>query len=115
MITIMAYHAGRSHFSELLAGGVRIYERQGAMLHAKSATVDGVWSCVGSSNLDWRSALDNDEVNAVVVGHAFARQMEAAFALDIAASEEIDLATWQRRELVLRVEEWAAQLWSRLL
>jgi len=111
----MVFHAGRSHFSELLAGGVKIHERQGALLHAKSAVVDGEWSCVGSSNLDWRSALDNDEVNAVVVGHAFARQMEAAFALDIAASEEIDLASWQRRELVLRVEEWAAQLWSRLL
>lgn len=111
----MAYHAGRSHFSQLLAGGVKIYERRGALLHAKSAVVDGVWSCVGSSNLDWRSALDNDEVNAVIVGRDFARQMQASFALDIAASDEIDLATWQRRALVLRMKEWAAQLWARLL
>jgi len=111
----VAFHAGRSHFSELLEGGVRIYERQGALLHAKSASVDGNWSCVGSSNLDWRSALDNDEVNAVVLGPAFAARMEAAFALDIAASEEIDLASWQRRALVLHVKEWVAQAWARLL
>jgi cardiolipin synthase len=111
----VAFHAGRSHFSELLEGGVRIYERQGALLHAKSASVDGNWSCVGSSNLDWRSALDNDEVNAVVLGPAFAARMEAAFALDIAASEEIDLASWQRRALVLHVQEWVAQAWARLL
>jgi len=111
----VAYHAGRSHFSELLEGGVRIYERQGALLHAKSASVDGTWSCVGSSNLDWRSALDNDEVNAVVLGPGFAARMEAAFALDLAASEEIDLASWQRRALVLHVNAWAAQAWSRLL
>lgn len=44
-----AFHAGRSHYSELLKGGVKIYERQGALLHVKTAIVDGVWSCVGSS------------------------------------------------------------------
>jgi cardiolipin synthase len=111
----MAFHAGRSHFSKLLEGGVRIYERRGPLLHAKSATVDGVWSCVGSSNLDWRSALDNDEVNAVVVGRDFAGRMQAAFALDLAASEEIDLWSWQRRAFAMRVKEWAAGIWSRLL
>lgn len=111
----MAFHAGHSHFSELLAGGVRIYERRGPLLHAKSAAVDGVWSCVGSSNLDWRSALDNDEVNAVVVGRDFAGRMQAAFALDLAASEEIDLWSWQRRAFAMRVKEWAAGIWSRLL
>lgn len=111
----MAFYAGRSHFSELLAGGVRIYERRGALLHVKSAVVDGVWSCVGSSNLDWRSAIDNDEVNAVIVGREFAGLMQAAFALDVAASDEIDLGSWQRRTLVLRVKEWGASLWARLL
>jgi cardiolipin synthase A/B len=65
-----AYHAGRSHYSQLLEAGVKIYERRGSLLHVKTAIVDGVWSCVGSSNLDWRSALDNDEINAVIVGRA---------------------------------------------
>jgi len=108
-------NAGRSHYAELLEGGVKIYERRGAPLHAKTAVVDGVWSWVGSSNLDWRSALDNDEINAVILGRDFAGQMQAAYARDIAASDAIDLASWQRRSLVLRVKELAAGLWGRLL
>jgi len=94
---------------------VKIYERQGAPLHAKTAVVDGVWSWVGSSNLDWRSALDNDEINAVVLGRDFAAQMQAAYARDVAASDAIDLASWQRRSIVLRAKELAAALWGRLL
>jgi len=107
--------AGRSRYTELLEAGVKIYERRGAALHAKTAIVDGVWSWVGSSNLDWRSALDNDEINAVILGRDFAGQMQAAYAKDIAASDAIDLASWERRSLVLRVKELASLLWERLL
>jgi cardiolipin synthase len=110
-----AFHAGRSHYSKLIEGGVKIYERRGALLHVKAAIVDGVWSCVGSSNLDWRSALDNDEVNAVILGREFAQQMQAAYAGDIAASDPIDLETWESRSLLLRMQEWTARLWWRLL
>ena len=111
----LAFHAGRWHYTELLKAGVKIYERRGALLHAKTAIVDGVWSVVGSSNLDWRSALDNDEVNAVIVGREFAQQMHTAFTKDMAASNAIDLASWQRRPLLLRFKEWSARLWGRLL
>lgn len=110
-----AFYAGRSHYSRLLEGGVKIYERRGALLHAKTAVIDGVWSCVGSSNLDWRSAVDNDEVNAVILGREFAQQMQAAFAGDIAASDPIALEGWQDRSLLLRMKEWAARVWWRLL
>jgi len=110
-----AFYAGRSHYSKLLDGGVKIYERRGPLLHVKAAIVDGVWSLVGSSNLDWRSALDNDEVNAVILGREFARRMEAAYAGDIAASNAIDLKSWEDRGLVLRMKEWTARLWWRLL
>jgi cardiolipin synthase len=109
-----AFHAGRSHYAELLEAGVKIYERRGALLHAKTALVDGVWSCVGSSNLDWRSALDNDEVNAVILGREFGQQMQAAFAADLAASEAIDLAAWSRRPVLSRLKELAARLWAPL-
>jgi cardiolipin synthase A/B len=109
------FHAGRSHYSSLLEGGVRVYERHGGLLHAKSAVIDGVWSTVGSSNLDWRSALDNDEVNAVVLGRDFAQQMQAMFARDLAASQAIDLESWQRRSPVLRVRELVSRLLQRLL
>jgi cardiolipin synthase len=111
----VVFHAGRSHYSELLEGGVRIYERRGALLHSKTALIDGVWSCVGSSNLDWRSFLDNDEINAVVLGRDFAQQMQAMFASDLAASEAIDLEGWQRRPFAFRMKEWMARLFGRLL
>jgi cardiolipin synthase len=110
-----AYHAGRSYYAQLLEAGVKIYERRGSLLHVKTAIVDGVWSCIGSSNLDWRSALDNDEINAVIVGREFGQQMQAAYAKDIAASDAIDLATWRRRPLQLRFKELAARLWGPLL
>ncbi len=109
------FHAGRSYYSQLLEGGVKIYERRGSLLHVKTAIVDGVWSCVGSSNLDWRSALDNDEINAVILGREFAQQMQTAFAKDIAASEAIELEGWKHRSLLLRMKEWTARLWGRLL
>ena len=110
-----AYYAGRSYFSQLLEGGVKIYERRGALLHAKTANIDGVWACVGSSNLDWRSAVDNDEVNAVILGRDFSQQMQDAYAKDIDASDEIKLEDWKRRSLLLRLKEISARLFGRFL
>ena len=110
-----AFHAGRSYYSEMLRSGVKIYERRGSLLHVKTAIVDGVWSCVGSSNLDWRSALDNDEINAIILGRAFGRQMDEAFARDIEQSDAIELGAWEARPLATRVKEIAARLWGPLL
>lgn len=107
--------AGRGHYAPLLRAGVRIYERRGALLHAKTALIDGVWSCVGSANLDWRSLADNDEVVAVILGRDFAAQMAAMIAGDLAASEAIVLARWERRSLLQRLKEWGALLLQRLL
>jgi cardiolipin synthase len=106
----LAFHAGRSHYSALLRAGVKIHERRGAMLHAKTATIDGVWSSVGSTNLDRRSFLHNDEIDAAILGRGFAAQMGAAFAADLEASEAIDLQRWQARSLGLRLKEWGARL-----
>jgi len=110
-----AAHAAHSHYAELLAGGVKIYERRAALLHAKTAVVDGVWSCVGSVNLDWRSALDNDEVVAVVLSREFAERMLSAYALDQARSDEIMLEQWRHRPLCQRMKEWFFRLSGRLL
>jgi len=110
-----AFHAGRSHYASLLEGGVQLYERLGEMLHAKTAVIDGVWSTVGSSNLDWRSALDNNEVNAVVLGREFAGQMQAMFAKDLAASQAIELDAWNRRSPMLRIRELVGRMMQRLL
>ncbi len=106
------FHAGRSHYQDLLQAGVQIYERQDALLHAKTAVVDGVWSTVGSSNLDWRSFLHNTEVNAIVLGPRFGEQMEAMFRRDLEASTRITLEAWQQRPLSVRMKEWAARVWE---
>jgi cardiolipin synthase A/B len=111
----ITFHAGRSHYSTLLEAGVIIHERQGALLHAKTAVIDGVWSCLGSSNLDWRSFLDNDEINAIVIGHEFAAQMQAMLRQDIRSSHTVDLATWQRRSPLLHLKEWGSRLLQRWL
>lgn len=79
-------------------------------MHSKTAVIDGVWSTVGSTNLDWRSFLHNDELNAVALGRDFAQQMEVMFAQDLAESKRIDLAKWKRRPLRFRVQEWIARL-----
>jgi cardiolipin synthase len=111
----LVFHAGRSHYAGLLEGGVQIYERTGALLHSKTAVIDGVWATVGSTNLDWRSFLDNDELNAVVIGTDFGAKMQAMFAKDLAASSAIDPEKWPRRPLMLRIKETLARFWARLL
>jgi cardiolipin synthase len=100
------FHAGRSHYSELLASGVKIYERQEALLHAKTVVIDGVWSTVGSSNLDWRSFLHNEELNAVILGWDFGKQMEAMFDADIGGSVRVDPEVWAHRPMNVRMKEW---------
>ncbi len=99
----LAFYAGRANYDALLAGGVRVYERRGSLLHAKTALIDSVWACVGSSNLDWRSALDNDEINAEILGRGFGKTMQEAFAKDMAASDEMTLTQWRKRAWWLRV------------
>lgn len=111
----LVFHAGRAHYDGLLKGGVQIFERQGELLHSKTAVVDGVWSTVGSTNLDWRSFLDNDEVNAVILGREFAAQMQAMFEKDLAASIRIEPQAWADRPLEFKLKEWLAQFWQRLL
>jgi cardiolipin synthase len=109
------FHAGRAHYASLLKGGVQIFELQGELLHSKTAVIDGVWSTVGSTNLDWRSFLDNDEVNAVILGREFATQMQAMFEKDLAASIRIDPKAWADRPVEFKLKEWLAQFWKRLL
>lgn len=111
----LVFYAGRAHYTGLLQGGVQIFERQGALLHSKTAVVDGVWSTVGSTNLDWRSFMDNDEVNAVILGREFAAQMQAMFQKDLAASIRITPQTWADRPPALKLKEWLATFWARLL
>jgi cardiolipin synthase A/B len=99
----LVYHASRHEYASLLEAGVRIFEYEGTVLHAKTAVVDGVWSTVGSSNLDYQSFVHNDEANATIIGHAFAREMERMFESDLANAREVTLDAWRERPIRERV------------
>ena len=108
----LVMQAGRSHYADLLRAGVKIYERQGVILHSKTVLIDGVWAAVGSTNLDWRSVLHNREVNAVVLGGPFGAQVQVMFDQDQTHSIAVSLPQWQQRPWQQRLGQWFAQLWE---
>jgi cardiolipin synthase len=108
----MVLHAGRAAYDELLEAGVKIFERREALLHSKTAVIDGVWSTVGSTNLDWRSFLHNQELDAVVLGADFGAQMRNVYLRDLAASDQITLEQWRSRGIAPRVKEMIGQMWA---
>lgn len=99
----------RGIISELICYGVRVLLYKVTMIHAKTMTVDGTWSTVGSANLDARSLGANYEINAVVEDIPFARQMEAMFVNDRAQSSEVQAKYWLNRNLLIRAGEFALQ------
>ncbi len=107
--------AGRYHYSELLKAGVKLYEHRTALLHAKTAVIDGVWSTVGSTNLDFQSFLYNDEVNAIILSRRFAGEMEKMFVRDLQECDQIQWQEWKNRPLIPRLMEWIAHLLSKRL
>jgi len=111
----LALYAQRYHYSKLLKSGVKIYEHSTSLLHAKTAVVDKVWSTVGSTNMDFLSLLNNDEVNAVILNREFAVEMEKMFDRDLANSKQIQWEEWKNRPLLPRVREWFVNLFVRWL
>ena len=111
----LALHAGRSYYTQLLRAGVRIHEMDLAVMHAKTAVIDGVFSTVGSSNLDWLSFVANNELNVIVLGEAFGDEMNALFERDRAASRQITPAAWERRGPGSRLMEGVGRLLERWL
>jgi len=106
----VVFYAGRSYYTELLESGVKLYELRSSMLHAKTAVIDGVWSTIGSTNMDLWSFLRNDEVNAIILGRGFAQEMERMFQADLEQSEEILLTQWKKRPFRDRLREWFTRL-----
>ena len=111
----LALLAQRYNYSGLLKTGVKIYERRNALLHAKTAVIDGVWSTVGSTNMDFWSFLNDDEVNAVILSREFAVEMEKMFAEDLAESDQIQWEEWKVRPLIPRLGEWLSHLFAHWL
>ncbi len=107
--------AGHSVYRELLEGGVRIYEFTPTMIHAKTLTIDGAWSSVGSVNFDNRSFQLQDEVTLCISSTAFAGKLDAQFERDLARSAEIDLERWGGQPLYARASEAVIRLARREL
>jgi cardiolipin synthase len=84
-------------FTSYLLAGIRIFEWTGPMMHAKTMVVDGIWSAVGSYNIDHLSVAQNYELIAVVSDADFGRRMEEMFAADMARSREITRSAWRNR------------------
>lgn len=99
--------AGQADYEDLLAAGVRIWQYQPTMIHAKVVTVDGLVGTVGSANFDSRSLRTNEEVNAVLFDPELVTELDAHFAEDLSHSERIDAARWQGRSLFQRAQEVA--------
>ena len=98
--------ASRSLYKMLLEEGVRIFEWMGPMLHAKTMTVDGVWSTVGSFNLDRWSLLNNLEICVNAFDPAVASELETMFEQDLMLCREVTLDGWLRRPVSWQVKEW---------
>jgi cardiolipin synthase len=106
----LAQYAGQYYYSDLLKSGVKLYKRRNVLLHAKTLVIDGVWSTVGSTNMEWWSFSTNDEVNAVILSREFATEMEKMFAWDLAESDQIRWEEWKERPLLIKIREWFSHL-----
>lgn len=101
--------AGRSYYDELLAAGVRIFEYQAAMMHAKTVVIDSAWCIVGSANMDERSMELNEENVLGIADRSLARCMEDGLTADFARSREILLDQWRKRSIFRRMLERLAK------
>lgn len=96
---IVADWISRGYFSQLLDAGVRIFRFRDAMVHAKTSTVDGSWSTVGTANIDRLSLQGNYEINVEVFDEAFARTLEEIFSVDQGNCLELTSGEWEARDL----------------
>jgi len=97
--------AGRAAYDQLIGAGIEIYEYCPTMLHAKTLTVDEIWSSVGSVNFDNRSFQLHDEVTLCVQSERFAGQLHEVFEEDLQASERIEPDKWGERSITQRARE----------
>jgi len=111
----LVMHAARSYYAQLLDAGVQVYEMKHAVMHAKTAVIDGVFASVGSSNLDWRSIVGNNEIDVIVLGDDFGQELEKLFGHDVASSTRIDPEQWRGRGVVQRLLEGFGRLVEPLL
>lgn len=102
---ILSDWLSRGFYRSLLTDGVRILLYRNAMIHAKTATIDGSWSTVGTANIDRLSLTGNYEVNLEIHDEDFASDMQEIFTVDSRNCRELTLDEWQERHPVARFSE----------
>jgi cardiolipin synthase len=95
----------RGCYDVLLTGGVKLFLYQNAMIHSKTATIDGVWSTVGTANLDRLSLAGNYEINVEMFSPEVAHTLERVFVNDLKNCVELTAEHWRNRSLVTRLTE----------
>jgi cardiolipin synthase len=105
----------RYHYRELLRAGIRIFEYEKQMLHAKTVEIDGRWSTIGSANLDLRSFRLNFELNLVVYGESVAKELQRIFVKDLTAATEVKLNAVEAWPLTWRLTHGSARLLEPIL
>lgn len=103
---ILADWVARPYLGQLLRAGVEIWAYQHAMMHSKTMTVDGVWSTVGTANIDRLSLRGNFEVNLQIYSAPYAAQMEKIFVNDLTTSRQITLQEWESRSWLVKIGEF---------
>lgn len=111
----VTWYAGRSRYESLLNGGVRLYEYQPSMMHAKTMVADGIWGTIGSMNFDNRSLAFNNETNLVVWDRDFGAVLDSTYHNDLRYAREIKLSEFTKRPWTARLVELGASVFSRLL
>lgn len=108
------YHACRELYGNLLRSGIKIYEYQPSMMHAKLILIDNHWVSFGSANFDPRSFFQNDELNFSLSDRQFAQRLEQFFLEAFAHSKLLNFETWQQRSLWQRVSGrfWLLFYWQ---
>ena len=109
------WYAGRARYEELLGGGVRIWEYQPTMMHAKTIVADGSWSTIGSMNFDNRSLAFNNESNLVVWDREVGARLDSVYVDDLTRSREITLPEFRKRPITVRMVELGASVFQRIL
>jgi cardiolipin synthase len=105
-------HAAHHHFEDLLRRGIKLYEHQTTMIHQKVMVIDGIWSHVGSTNLDDRSFDINEEAGVGIVDEGIAAELEKAFEHDLKSCIELEYETWCGRSFWHRLLDGACYLLS---
>ncbi|MBD8077834.1 phosphatidylserine/phosphatidylglycerophosphate/cardiolipin synthase family protein [Cellulosimicrobium arenosum] len=102
---VLADWLARGLYTALLRGGVRIHLYQNAMVHAKTATIDGRWTTIGTANIDRLSLTGNYEVNLEITDDTVAQQMQDVYDVDLSNSRELTLEEWSGRSVVAKLSE----------